>query len=63
MRKKFRNTKKNDLFLLCNGNEVLWVAGIGISEKIKVVNKPTHMITLKQKGFGYGYQQIKNIIY
>lgn len=45
--KKIPQHKKNDLFLLCNGNEVLWVAGIGISEKIKVVNKPTHMITLK----------------
>ena len=45
--KKIPQHKKNDLFLLCNENEVLWVAGIGISEKIKVVNKPTHMITLK----------------
>lgn len=38
---------KDNLILLCKGSEVLWVAGVGLSNKLKVVNKPTHMIELK----------------
>ena len=45
--KKIPQHKKDELFLLCDESEVLWVAGIGISENIKVVNKPTHMLTLR----------------
>ena len=39
--------KRDDLILLCQGNEVLWVAGVGLSNKIIVTDKPTHKITLK----------------
>ena len=50
--KKYLNSKgvsqheKNELILLAKGAEVLWVAGIGISNKLKVVNKPTHVLKL-----------------
>lgn len=44
--KKIPQHEKDKLILLCDGNEVLWVAGIGISEKIKVINQSTHMIKL-----------------
>lgn len=45
--KKIPQHEKDNLVLLCKDNNVLWVAGYGISEDIKVVNKPTHVITLK----------------
>ena len=53
--KKYLNEKKipqheKDLIpLLCCDKEIFWAAGLGISEKIKVVNKPTHMIRLIKK--------------
>lgn len=51
--KKYLNSKgisqheKEDLILLCKGQEVLWVSGVGLSNKLKVVNRPTHVLTLK----------------
>lgn len=53
--KKYLNSKgvsqheKDSLILLCKGSEVLWVAGIGLSNKLKVENKPTHVIRLKNE--------------
>lgn len=41
--------KKDDLILLCKDNEVLWVAGLGLSNKILVTDKPTHKIVLRSK--------------
>ncbi|MBQ3311860.1 tRNA lysidine(34) synthetase TilS [bacterium] len=41
--------KKDDIVLLCKSNEVLWASGLGISEKIKVVNNCTHVIELRNK--------------
>lgn len=41
--------KRDGLILLCEGAEVLWVVGVGISNKLKVVNKPTHVIRLKNR--------------
>ena len=38
--------KKDSIILLCKGSEVLWASGVGISDKIKVVNKCTHVLTL-----------------
>ena len=52
--KKYLNSKgvfqhdKDKLILLCRDAEVLWVMGVGISNKLKVVNKPTHVIELKR---------------
>ena len=46
--KKIPNHEKNSLILLCNDKDVLWVAGYGISDKIKVKTKPTHIIKIKK---------------
>lgn len=42
--------EKDNIILLCKDNEIMWVSGYGISEKIKVVNKCTHVLTLKKIG-------------
>lgn len=41
--------KKDDLILLCKDNEILWVAGLGLSNKIHVTDKPTHKLVLRRK--------------
>ena len=45
--KKVPKHEKDDIILLCKGQEVLWVSGCGISDKIKVTDKPTHIIELR----------------
>jgi len=51
--KKFMNSKgvqrhkRDEILLLCNENEVLWVSGVGLSNKIGVKDKPTHVIEIK----------------
>src|SRR5574344_1887824 len=53
--KKYLNSKgipqheKDKLIMLCKGAEVLWVVGVGLSEKLRVVNRPTHVIKLKSR--------------
>ncbi|MCI1274063.1 MAG: tRNA lysidine(34) synthetase TilS [Clostridiaceae bacterium] len=53
--KKYINSKKipkherDNLLLLANGKEILWVIGLGISEKIKVEKTPTHVLKLYDK--------------
>lgn len=48
--KKYLNSKgvprhnRDDILLLCKENEVLWVLGVGISDKIGVKGVPTHVI-------------------
>ncbi len=51
--KKYLNAKgisrhnRDELFLLCNNeNEILWVIGVGLSNKIKVKTKPTHVLEI-----------------
>lgn len=44
--KHIPNHIKDDLILLAQGKEILWVPGYGLSEKIKVTNKPTHIVKL-----------------
>ena len=46
--KKIPNYRKDFIPLLCKDNEVYWVAGIGLSEKIKVKDKPDYVIELIQ---------------
>lgn len=46
--KKIPKHEKDKTILLCKGNEVLWAVGLGISDKIKVVNKPTHVLIFKE---------------
>ncbi len=48
--KKYLNSKgvnrhkRDDLMLLANDDEVLWVVGVGLSNKISVSRTPTHVI-------------------
>lgn len=50
--KKYMNAKgvsrhnRDEIFLLCKDNEVLWAVGIGISNKVRVKNRPTHVIEI-----------------
>ena len=45
--KKIPAHEKDKLILLTRDKEVFWVAGVGLSDKIKVTDKPTHVIKLK----------------
>lgn len=53
--KKYLNSKgisqheKSTLVMLCQGAEVLWICGVGLNNKLKVVNRPTHVLRLKNK--------------
>lgn len=50
--KKYMNSKgvfrhrRDNIILLCDKSEVLWVSGVGLSNKIGVKEKPTHVIQL-----------------
>ncbi|MDY6311210.1 MAG: tRNA lysidine(34) synthetase TilS [Cyanobacteriota bacterium] len=44
--KKIPNHEKDRLIMLTQGKEVLWIAGVGLSDKIKVKTKPTHKIEI-----------------
>ena len=51
--KKYLNSKgvsrhrRDDIPLLCSESDVLWVAGVGLSNKIGVKDKPTHIIQIQ----------------
>ncbi len=51
--KKYMNGKgvskhrRDDIPLLCNDKEVLWVTGVGLSDKIGVKIKPSHVIEVE----------------
>ncbi len=47
--KKILKEDRYNISLLCFKNEVLWIPGHGISDKIKVLNRPTHMLEVKSK--------------
>ncbi len=53
--KKYLNSKgivqheKDSLLMLCSGSEVFWVIGVGLSDKFKVVNKPSHVLEFRGK--------------
>lgn len=44
--KKIPKQYRYNLPLLCFNNEVLWIPGYSLSEKIKVTNKPTHILKM-----------------
>lgn len=46
--KKVPNFKKDKILLLCRENEIFWAAGLGLNDKIKVTDKPTHLIKLRR---------------
>lgn len=60
--KKIPNHEKDNLIMLTCGNEVLWVCGIGTSEKIKVKTKPTHKLEIEEKN-GNKKRRFKSFIY
>ena len=51
--KKFMNSKgvsrhrRDNILLLCDENEVLWVAGVGLSNRIGVSDRPTHVVQVQ----------------
>ena len=47
--RKIPQHEKDNLLFLCSGQEVLWAAGLGISDKIKVTKQPTHLLMLIKK--------------
>ncbi len=47
--KKIPQHKKDKLLLLASNKEVLWIPTIGLSDKIKVVTTPTHVLKLTDK--------------
>lgn len=40
--------KKDRIVLLCNDTEVLWACTVGLSEKLRVTSKPTHIIKIEE---------------
>lgn len=40
--------KRDKMLFLCQGTEVFWAPTLGISEKIKVKNNPTHILKLEK---------------
>ena len=49
--KKVPQHKKNSIPLLCRGSEVFWVVGLGISEKFRVKDKVTHILSVTEREF------------
>src|SRR5574344_235367 len=47
--KKIPNHEKDNLLFLTQGKEILWAINLGISDKIKVTTKPTHIIKFYKK--------------
>lgn len=47
--KKIPNHEKDNLLFLAQDKEILWAINLGISEKIKVTDKPTHRIKFYKK--------------
>ncbi len=46
--KKIPKEKRYNLPLLCFNNEVLWIPGYAMSNKLKVKHKPTHILKIKK---------------
>lgn len=47
--KKIPNHEKDSLLFLAQGHEILWAINLGLSDKIKVVSKPTHRMKFYKK--------------
>ena len=41
--------KRDDIILLASGSEVLWAAGVGISEKVKAYKSPIYKVMIRGK--------------
>ena len=49
MEKQIPKHQRDTQIFLCRNSEILWAPGLGISEKIKVVNNPTHVLKLEKR--------------
>lgn len=49
MSKKIPQHKRDKLLLLCNKDEVLWVCGVGLNDKIKTKTISTHKLQIRSK--------------
>ena len=38
---------RDKIVLLCKGNEVLWAVGVGLSEKLRTKDIPTHKLKME----------------
>ena len=47
--RKVPSYKKDSLIFLCTGNEVIWAPGLGLSDKVKVNDKVTHILKLYER--------------
>lgn len=47
--RKIPNHEKDSLLFLAQGHEILWAINLGLSDKIKVVSKPTHRMKFYKK--------------
>ena len=41
--------KRDDILLLCKKSEVLWAAGVCLSEKLRAQNLPSHILTVTKQ--------------
>ncbi len=39
---------RDKIILLCKDNEVLWVVGVGISEKLRTTDIPSHKLHMEK---------------
>lgn len=44
--KSIPSYQRDKILLLCQGQEVLWISGVGMSEKLRVTDKPTHRLEI-----------------
>ena len=47
--KSIPSFQRDKILLLCSGQEVLWAAGVGMSEKLRVTDKPTHRLEVNME--------------
>lgn len=47
--KKIPQTERDDIMLLTKANEVFWVIGVGLSEKLRVAKSPDYVFKYKKK--------------
>ena len=47
--KKIPEVLRDEIVLLCCESEVFWVSGVGLSDKLKVVKHPSHVLKYNKK--------------
>ena len=41
--------KRDEILLLCKGQEIFWAAGVCVSEKLRADKLPTHMLKIEDR--------------